>query len=108
MSGGQATITGLAGNDPFRQLTFRLEDRSTFTKAILNPNATADRHVTFAVSYLDAFGSPFTATFDLDRAGQNYFGIFTEAGARITQADFSSDDTFFDNAKLKRTRSLSS
>ncbi len=101
-SGGQATITGLAGNTPFTSLTFGLEGGATFTKAILNPDASANGHIDFSVAYITALGSPFLATFTLNGNGQNFFGIEAADGAKITEITFSSSDASFDNASQFR------
>jgi hypothetical protein len=101
-SGGQATIEGQSGNDPFTSLTFGLEAGATFTKAILNPDATVDGNIDFSVSYIDAAGSPFVQSWALDGNGQNFFGIVAGDGARITQVTFSSTDSAFNNASQFR------
>lgn len=100
-SGGQATVVGV-GNTPFSNLSFFLEDNATFTKAILNPDATGDGTVKFTVAYFDDLGTPFTKEFDVDRSGQNFFGIFADGGARIKTVTFESSDTTFNNANQFR------
>jgi hypothetical protein len=100
--GGQATVTGLTGNDPFTSLTFGLEGGATFTKAILNPDAISSGDITFVVSFIDASGSPETQTFSLKGNGQNFFGIEAGNGALITQVTFSSTDTSFEDANQFR------
>ena len=100
-SGGQSTITGLAGNDPFTSLTFALEGGATFTKAILNPDATVDGHINFTVSYIQS-GIPYTTTFTIDGNGQNFFGIEAGANEQITSVTFDTSDSAFDNASQFR------
>ncbi len=101
-SGGQATLSGLEGNNPFLSLTFALEGGLTFTKAILNPDATNDSPefstIDFVVNYIDAAGSPFMQSFSLDPNGQNFFGIVAGDGAKITSVTFSTPNAAFDNA----------
>ena len=87
-NGGQARIEGGVGNTPYRSLTFGLESGATFTKAVLNANASADGQIDFMVSYIDANFSPFEAFFAMDGNGENYF-IRASEGARITQVTFS-------------------
>ena len=100
--GGQAVIEGGEGNDPFTSLTFGLEAGATFTKAILNALATDDGTINFAVNYINAVGSPFMATFNVDGSGQNFFGIVAQEGAKIVSVTFSSMDTAFAEAKQFR------
>ncbi len=97
-SGGQATVEGLNGNNPFTSLTFGLEHGATFTKAILDPVATANGTIIFTVNYLDASGSPYTETLNISGNGNNFFGIEAFDGAKITQITFSSEDTRFSKA----------
>lgn len=101
-SGGQATIEGLSGNDPFTSLTFGLESGATFTRAVLNPDPIGDGTILFSVSYLDASGSPFLQSFSLSGSGQNFFTIDASEGARITQITFSSANTSFADASQFR------
>ena len=100
-SGGQATINGLAGNNPFTSLTFGLEGGATFTNAILNPDPNMDGTIMFSVSYLMS-GVPFTQTFALDGNGQNFFGIEAQMGALITSVTFSTPDSSFADASQFR------
>ena len=79
-SGGQATLTGMAGNDPFTSLTFGLEN-ATFTSAILNIDSLGSGNVTFTVNYLNAAGSPSMQVFSVDANGQNFFHIDAGQGA---------------------------
>ncbi len=101
-SGGQATITGLAGNNPFTSLTFGLLDDATFTKAILNPDANANGTIDFSVSYILESGSPYTEQFSLKGNGQNFFGIEAMGAARITSVTFSTADSSFADASQFR------
>lgn len=87
-SGGQATINGLAGNNPFTSLTFGLNGGATFTKAILNPDATADGAINFVVNYITPGGS-FAQSFALSGNGQNFFGIDANGTEKITSVTFS-------------------
>jgi hypothetical protein len=111
-SGGQAMITGLEGNDPFLSLTFALENGETFTKAILNPDATNSSPsfstIDFVVNYVDAAGSPFMQSFSLDPNGQNFFGILAGDGAKITSVTFSTSNASFDNAAQFRIGGIES
>lgn len=100
-SGGQATVVGVGNNSPFRGLSFFLEDNATFTKAILNPDATADGTLLFVVDYMSPSGAS-QQTFDVDKNGQNYFGIFADQGAKITKVTFSSTDTWFSDVNQFR------
>lgn len=100
--GGQATITGMTGNDPFTNLSFGLENGATFTKAILNPDATSNGTITFTVSYLSAAGSPSIQSFALSGNGNNFFGIEAGDGAKITTVSFTSTGTSFADASQFR------
>jgi hypothetical protein len=105
-TGGQATVSGLAGNDPFTSLTFGLEGGATFTKAILNADvvngAPANATINFNVAYMNAGGSPFAQTFSVTGNGQNFFGIEAAEGAKITSVTFSSANTAFSDANQFR------
>jgi hypothetical protein len=105
-SGGQATISGLAGNNPFTSLTFGLESGATFTKAILNADvvngAPSNATINFNVAYVSAAGSPFAQSFSVSGNGQNFFGIEAGDGAKITSVTFSSANTAFLDANQFR------
>ena len=100
--GGQAIVEGGTGNDPFKSLTFGLEAGATFTKAILNPIVNADGNLNFLVNYIDASGSPYSTTLSVDSAGNNFFGVFAEEGAKITTITISTTDTTIDLVKQIR------
>lgn len=100
--GGQATISGLTGNNPFTNLSFGLENGATFTKAILNPDAAGNGTITFTVSYLSAAGSPSVQSFALSGNGNNFFGIEAGEGAKITTVNFTSSGTSFVDASQFR------
>ena len=98
-SGGQATITGQAGNDPFTSLTFGLENNATFTAAVFNPdvtNAAGNGTINFTVNYLlgDGLG-PFTDSFSVNANGQNFFRIDALPDARITSINYNTTNTTF-------------
>ena len=82
-SGGQASLTGGQGNNPFTSLTFSV-DNATFTNAILNIDAIGDGNLTFTVNYLNAVGPSSTQVFSVDANGQNFFHIDAGQGAVIT------------------------
>jgi hypothetical protein len=102
-SGGQATVEGLSGNDPFTSLTFGLEDGATFTKAILNADVTGktDGTIVFTVNYIDTFGV-FVETFPVKWNGQNFFGIQAASGVTISSVTFNSLDVAFSDANQFR------
>lgn len=87
VSGGQASLVGATGNDPFRQLCFFLEGGATFTQAILNPDAVANGTIVFTVDYIVS-GVPFTQTFPLDGNGNNFFHVDAQGSERITKVCF--------------------
>ena len=98
-SGGQATITGLAGNNPFTSLTFGLENNATFTAAVLNPdvtNSAGNGTIDFTVNYLlgDGLG-PYAESFSVNANGQNFFRIDALPDARITSINYNSTNTTF-------------
>lgn len=98
-SGGQATINGLAGNDPFTSLTFGLEDGATFTAAVLNPDVTnrdGNGTIDFSVSYIlgDGLGT-YLETLSVRANGQNFFRIDALGDAQITLITYSTSDTTF-------------
>jgi len=74
-SGGQATLTGGLNNNPFDNVTFKLEGGATFTNAILNIDSDSDGQVQFIVKYINGAGSPFTQAYDVDANGQNFFHV---------------------------------
>lgn len=104
-SGGQATILGGPGNEPFTNLTFGLSDGATFTKAILNPdvhNASGDGTINFNVVYLYGAGSPFMQSFSVNGNGSNFFGIEAAPGVGILQVTFATTDTaFIDSSQFR-------
>jgi hypothetical protein len=102
VSGGQATIIGGEGNSPYSQLSFSLKDDATFTKAQINPDATADGLINFSVSYILGAGSPYTEQFTVNGNGQNFFTILAGDGARITMVSYSSPDTTFSDSNQVR------
>jgi hypothetical protein len=101
-NGGQASISGGIGNDPFTNLSFQLENGATFTKAILNADATGAGHITFNVQYVLPAGVFNSAAFTLDSGGQNFFNIEAGDGALITKVTFSTSDTAFADASQMR------
>ena len=101
-NGGQAEVKGLSGNDPFTSLTFGLEADATFQKAIFNVDATVDGHMTLAVSYIDAAGSPYEELVLLDADSQNFYNVSASDGARITQIEISTLDSAFAAARQFR------
>ena len=83
-TGGQASIEGLAGNDPFKQLAFELQGGATFTNAILNIDADADGQVQFIVTYTGGDNaSPLMQVVNVVGNGQNFFGFEATGGAEI-------------------------
>jgi len=82
-SGGQAVLTGGAGNDPFSQVTFGLEGGATFTRAIFNIDATADGNVQILVNFI-LDGSFFSTTVTVGQSGSNFFSVDAGMGALIT------------------------
>jgi hypothetical protein len=104
--GGQATVSGLLGNDPFTSLTFSLTNNATFTAAVLNPdvvNADGDGTINFIVSYIlgDGLG-PYTETLTVNANGQNFFRIDAIPNARMTSVTFNStDSTFADVSQMR-------
>ena len=101
-SSAQAEVKGLSGNNPFTSLTFGLEAGATFQKAIFNVEATVDGHMTIAVSYIDAAGSPYEELVLLDADGQNFYNVAAGDGARITQIEVSTLDSAFASARQFR------
>ena len=102
VSGGQATLIGGTGNDPYSQLSFYLKDDATFTKAQINPDATADGLINFSVSYINGSGSPYTEQFTVNGSGQNFFTIMAGDGAGITMISYSSPNTTFSDSNQVR------
>ena len=100
--GGQATVNGLIGNNPFNSLTFALENGATFTKAVLNPDSTANGLIDFSVLYINGAGSPFLETFSLGGNGSNFFNIESNSGAKIQSVTFSTKNTSFKDASQFR------
>lgn len=100
-SGGQATIVGLDGNDPFTSLTFGLLEGATFTKGIFNPDATVSGTIDFSVSVL-GIGGTYMETFSLSGNGQNFFTIIAADGTQITSITFSTTDSAFSDASQFR------
>ena len=91
VGGGQASLNGGTGNNPFTHVRAQLENGATFTKLILNIDVTnglnPPTNVQFTVTYISAAGSPFVQTFSVDPNGQNFFGIEAFEGARIVSVD---------------------
>jgi hypothetical protein len=94
VQGGQATLTGLGGGT-FQNLTFELANNATFTKAILNPDATTAGNINFSVTYLTPASLLFNTTFSLNANGQNFFTILAGDGELIRSVTFSSTDSAF-------------
>jgi hypothetical protein len=105
--GGQATISGLSGNDPFTNLMFELSGGATFTAAVFNPDATSNGIINFVISYLDVAGSPSMQAFALSGSGQNFFRIDANDGAKITKVEFYTTDTSFVDASQFRIGGIS-
>ncbi len=91
-SGGQATLTGLAGNNPFTSLTFGLEGGATFTNAILNIDSNSNGSLRFDVTYIGAGGGVFTQSVTVDANGQNFFHIDAGMGASIVSITYTGLD----------------
>jgi hypothetical protein len=87
VGGGQATLLGGTGNNPFSNVTVQLENGATFTKLILNIDVTnglpPPTQVQFTVNYTLAGGQVFSQVFTVDTNGQNFFGIDAAMGAVI-------------------------
>ena len=87
VSGGQAVLVGGTGNTPYSNVTVQLENGATFTKLILNIDATnglpPPTQVQFTVNYTLAGGQVFNQVFSVDTNGQNFFGIEAAEGAVI-------------------------
>jgi hypothetical protein len=99
--GGQATISGLEGNNPFTHLKFELESGATFTKAILNPDATADGTINFTVTHINAMGVTASTSF-IGGNGSNFYNITSTDGTLIKSIAFSTNDTLFIDASQFR------
>jgi hypothetical protein len=87
VSGGQAVLVGGTGNTPYSNVTVQLENGATFTKLILNIDATnglpPPTQAQFTVNYTLAGGQVFNQVFSVDTNGQNFFGIEAAEGAVI-------------------------
>ncbi|MGL5018828.1 MAG: hypothetical protein ACRDBP_11890, partial [Luteolibacter sp.] len=106
-NGGQASISGGTGNNPFTNLKFFLSNGATFTTAILNPDATnaannqnggdgttnGNGTVAFTIDYLTPMGQLLSSPFAINGNGQNYFRIQAGDGARILSVALQVTDT---------------
>lgn len=101
-SGGQAKIEGLAGNDPFSELSFGLSGGATFTKAIFNIDSNDDGNLSIAVYFLGASGSPYEELVNLTEGGQNFFNITAGEGNQITAITLRTDDADINVARQFR------
>jgi len=100
VAGGQATLEGGAGNSPFSNLEFGLQNGVTFTKAIFNIDVTAGlpppNTVTFTVNYFDTMNNTFVSqAFTVSTNGQNFFAVEAGMGALIQSIEINSTDATF-------------
>jgi len=110
--GGQATITGMIGNNPFTNLSFQLENGVTFTHAVFNidlvnsdplPNT-----VTIRVDGFDPGGVSVSQVFSVDVNGQNFFNVYANGTAVISKVTISTTDTTFPDINQFRLGGFSS
>jgi hypothetical protein len=72
---GQATVSGGLGNGPLVNLTFGLDNNSTFTRAVFNINAMTSGSVLIHVEGVNITGGFFEDDFTVDANGQNFFTV---------------------------------
>jgi hypothetical protein len=72
---GQATVSGGLGNGPLVNLTFGLDNNSTFTRAVFNINAMTNGSVLIHVEGVNITGGFFEDDFTVDANGQNFFTV---------------------------------
>jgi hypothetical protein len=90
---GQAVITPGTGNDPFTNISFAIEDGSSFTRAVFNLNAATDGPLQITVFGINIEGGVFQTVMDVDQSGQNFFTIDAINGQLITSIDLTAQGT---------------
>ncbi len=81
---GQAVITAAAGNNPFNNIGFSLDNGATFTRAVFNLNSAADGNVMIRVAGINIDGGVFEQIVAVDTNGQNFFTVDATLGLRIS------------------------
>lgn len=84
---GQAVISAAAGNDPFTNIRFFLDDNATFTRAVFNLNSATDGNVLIRVTGININGGVFQEIVAVDAAGQNFFTVDAINGQLITSIE---------------------
>src|SRR5687767_12324326 len=98
---GMASLIG--DNDAgFQNLTFSLANGGTFTKSIVNPDASAAGMINFIIAYVGQAAGIHTGSFSLDAHGQNFFTIAAGQGEQITSVSFATpNNTFEDSGRVR-------
>jgi hypothetical protein len=71
---GQAVVTAADANDPFKNISFFVED-ATFTRAVFNLNSATNGDVQFRVTGVNIDGGLFENTYSVVANGQNFFTV---------------------------------
>jgi hypothetical protein len=100
--GGQATVTGTGANEEFSNVTIALEAGATFTRLVVNPDATVDGTINFTVNYITPSGQQTFIGLALKGSGENFYTVDASGGDRITSVTLDAVDSKFVNLQQVR------
>ena len=98
---GQAVITPAAGNDPFNNISFSLDNGDVFTRAVFNLNSAADGNVTITVEGINITGGTFSQSYEIDANGENFFTVTAINGQYISSITLDGDVEFEDLRQVR-------